>query len=237
MANTRAHPGKAGAALADAVARLSEVYGNEPAGPRTPFEIILWKNVGYLVDDNRRATLFSEFSTRVGRSAAAIEATSLATLRDIAKRGGMRPEARIEKWRQIAALTIARADGDLDRALSKLPLAKAAALLKAFPSIGDPGADEILLLSGLDARPSIDSNGLRSMLRLGFCKEGPTYSASYRAATTALREQGKPTREWFMLAAHALRMHGQALCKRSAPRCSACPLAAACPRLEPKGSY
>jgi endonuclease III len=229
--------GKSAPTLVKVVARLSELYGEEAVGPTTPFAIILWKNVGYLIDDERRAALFLEFKDRIGMSPAAIAAATPAVLLDIAKRGGMRPEARVEKWRQIAALTLSRVDGDLDQALGRLPLAKAIALLKAYPSIGEPGADEILLLSGLDNRPSVDSNGLRCMQRLGLCKEGSTYSASYRAATIALREQGQSTRRWFLLAARALRAHGQTLCKRSSPKCSACPLVSTCPRIEPKGAH
>jgi endonuclease-3 len=236
----RGHAGRASftEGLVGAVARLSELYPSErSAGPTTPFEIILWKNIGYLIDDDRRAALFSEFNKRVGTNAASIAAAAPAVLLDIAKRGGMRPEARVEKWRQIAALALERAGGDLNSALGELPAVKAALLLKAFPSIGAPGADEILLLSGLDARPAIDSNGLRAMLRLGFCKERTTYSASYREATAALREQGKPEGEWLARAFRVLRAHGQILCKRSAPKCVACPLAAPCPRINPKGSY
>ena len=236
----RGHPGPAKftGSLVAAVARLSELYRSEASvGPTTPFEIILWKNVGYLIDDDRRAALFSEFSKRVGMSAAAIAAASPAVLLDIAKRGGMRPEARVEKWRRIAALTMEHADGDLNAALRKLPTIKAALLLKAFPSIGAPGADEILLISGLDARPAIDSNGLRAMLRLGFCKERATYSASYREATAALGEQGKPEGKWLAQAFRLLRTHGQILCKRSAPKCVACPLAPTYPRIKLKGSY
>ena len=75
------------------------------------------------------------------------------------------------------------------------------------------------------------------MLRLGFSKEGASYAARYRAATAALRAQGKPTRVWFRSAFHALRAHGLALCKRSAPRCIVCPLSNTCPRTRLKNSY
>ena len=238
MARAGSDQGKARPTLVDVVARLKKLYKNAtPIAPTTPFEIVLWKNMGYLIDDDHRSALFAEFKARVGLSSGAIAAAAPQTLMDIATRGGMRPDARVEKWRAIAALAIARADGDLNRALPKLPLAKQIALLKAFPSIGGPGADEILLLSGLDVRPSIDSNGLRSMLRLGLCKEGPNYAASYRAATAVLAQQGKPTRDWLTLAFQMLRIHGQTLCKRTEPKCVACPLAPQCPRTALKGSY
>ena len=47
MARDHAGSPKSGTALIDAVARLSELYDSEgPIGPTTPFEIIVWKNVG-----------------------------------------------------------------------------------------------------------------------------------------------------------------------------------------------
>jgi len=231
-------PSRRRASPVDIVARLAKFYGDHKgAGPATPFEMIFWKNIGYLIDDERRAALFAEFKERVGGSAAEIAAADPATLMDIAKRGGMRPEARVQKWRRIAALTIDRAEGDLNQTLRKLPLVKAIALLRAFPSIGEPGADEILLISGIDARPSLESNGLRAMLRLGLCKEGANYSASYRAAASSLMARAARSRDRLILAFHVLRLHGQTLCKRSAPKCTACPVADACPRIALKGSY
>lgn len=229
---------KSSLTLVDVVARLSKLYRSpEPASPTTPFALIMWKNIGYLIEDDERAALFAEFRSRVGLSPQAIAGASYATLMDIAKRGGMRPQDRIVKWRAIAAIAIEHADGDLDRTLSTLSATKARSLLKRFPGIGDPGADEILLLSGFDARPSIESNGLRALLRLGFCEEGASYAASYRSAIAVLVEQGKPSRQWRILALRTLRAHGQALCKRSAPKCLACPLQSTCQHVELKGAY
>ena len=74
-------------------------------------------------------------------------------LLDIASRGGMRPPVRVERWLTIARITLADAGGDLDSALRTLPLAKARTLLKTFPAIGDPGADKILLFSGVAPLP------------------------------------------------------------------------------------
>jgi hypothetical protein len=69
----------------------------------------------------------------------------------------MRPETRVKRWRDIAEIVQTRAAGDLAVALAALPLAKARALLKAFPTIGDPGADRIMLFAGLAPRPSLES--------------------------------------------------------------------------------
>ena len=76
------------AGLTDVVAALAPLY---PQGPALsdPLALILWENVGYLIDDERRAALFAEFAERVGASAQAIDRADGATMLDIARRGGM----------------------------------------------------------------------------------------------------------------------------------------------------
>ena len=101
-------------------------------------------------------------------------------LADISKRGGMNPGVRVERWRTIAAIAATSSgNGDLKSALKALPTLKARALLKKFPAIGDPGADKVLLFSGIEVRPALESNGLRAMLRLGLAPVERTYAASY----------------------------------------------------------
>lgn len=53
-----------------------------------PLQIILWENIGYLIDDDLRAELFIEFGTRVGFDAPAIARAPQSVLMDVAKRGG-----------------------------------------------------------------------------------------------------------------------------------------------------
>ena len=196
-----------------------------------PLQLILWENIGYLIDDERRALLFDEFQTRVGLTPTAIMKTKDSVLADISKRGGMNPGVRVERWRKIAAIAASSGDSDLRSALKALPLLKARSLLKKFPAIGDPGADKVLLFSGIEVRPALESNGLRAMLRLGLVPVGRSYAASYREAVAALRQDGKPTRSWFIRAYSLLRAHGQTLCKRTKPQCLACPLDSACAHL------
>ena len=199
-----------------------------PAFLTDPLHQILWDNIGYLIDDDRRASLFEEFRVRVGLAPFDIERADFETLFDIARRGGMRPEARVQRWRDIAALVQTRAGGDLAGALAGLTPAKARALLKAFPTIGDPGADRILLFAGLAARPSLESNGVRALARLGFFVEQRDYAASYRAAVDVLASQGEADRDWLITAYQTLRAHGQTICKRAAPLCLGCPLDEKC---------
>jgi endonuclease-3 len=198
---------------------------------RDPLQLILWENIGYLIDDERRSALFDEFAARVGLRADAILTAKDAVLTDIAKRGGMNPGTRVERWQVIASIAASQPDSDLLAALKTLPIAKARALLKKFPAIGDPGVDKILLFAGVDVRPALESNGLRAMLRLGLAPVGRSYAASYSAATSVLQAEGKATQAWFTSAYFALRGHGQTLCKRTKPQCLACPLDSSCAHL------
>jgi endonuclease III len=199
-----------------------------PVVPTEPLAMILWENIGYLIDDARRRELFDAFQAAVGLDAAAMAAADEAVLMPIARRGGMRPETRVQRWRAIARLVLERAGGDLAATLRVLPLAKARALLKAFPVIADPGADKVLLFSGIDAGPALESNGLRALARLGFFAEQTSYGRSYKAGIEILATGGRPDRDWLVDAHLLLRELGKTTCRRGEPVCAACPADALC---------
>jgi len=209
------------------IGKLAKLY--RPAEPLTdPLAILVWENVGYLIDDARRAELFSEFSKTIGLSAHRVANAPMPVLTDIATRGGMHPQKRAERLIEIGRLAIAECDGDVAGKLRRLPLPKARALLKKFPSVGDPGADRILLFAGIAPQPCLESNGLRVLVRLGVCAEGKSYAQTYKGAIAALSAEGANDAEWLKRAYLLLREHGKALCKRSAPQCEPCPLDAVC---------
>jgi|HubBroStandDraft_6_1064221.scaffolds.fasta_scaffold06530_2 endonuclease-3 len=213
--------------LQAAIATLSSLHSISDQ-PDTPLALIVWENIGYLIDDERRNALFGEFAKRVGLDAARIASAPAAVLADIARRGGMNPQSRAERLKRIGELAISECDGNLAERLRGLPLAKARTLLKKFPGIGEPGADKILLFANIAARPALDSNGLRAMVRMGLCAEEKSYGQSYKAAVAVLAKDGRPDAAWLKRAWIALREHGKALCKRAAPICEPCPLDRAC---------
>jgi endonuclease-3 len=215
--------------LVEVVATLKRHLTVAPV-PTDPFQMILWENIGYLVDDERRRTLFDAFEAAVGLDPQAIDEADDAVLLPLAQRGGMRPELRVQRWRAIARIIAERCGGDLAGTLRALPVAKARALLKLFPVIGDPGADKVLLLSGITPRPALESNGLRSLARLGFFREQGSYTASYKAGIEVLVAQGRPDGAWLADAHLLLREHGKLICKRGVPLCKVCPLEPVCPK-------
>jgi endonuclease III len=215
--------------LVEVVATLKRHLSVAPV-PTDPFEMILWENIGYLVDDDRRRTLFDAFEPAVGLDPKAIAEADDAVLLPLARKGGMRSETRVERWRTIARIIAERCGGDLEATLRALPAPRARALLKLFPVIAEPGADKILLLSGVAARPALESNGLRSLARLGFFREQRSYTASYKAGIEVLVGQGLADRDWLADAYLLLRELGKLICKRGAPLCMACPLEPVCPK-------
>ena len=220
--------------LIETVAMLGRLHAT-PAHPVDPLQLILWENIGYLLDDARRRTLFDTFGERIGFDAGRIAAADDVVLMALASAGGMRPDIRVEGWRRIAGIVLEDCQGQLDRRLRGLPISKARALLRRFPGIGEPGADKILLFADIAARPCLDSNGLRVLARLGFFDAQGSYSAMYKAAIEMMKVGGRGDRDWLVEAYLVLREHGKALCKRGAPLCWTCPLDEACPHVAVAG--
>src|SRR5262249_28315044 len=110
----------------------------------------------------------------------------------------------------------------------KMPLVQAKKALKMFPSIGDPGAEKILLFSKSYPVMALESNGLRVLRRPGFGQEHKNYSATYRSVQAALKGQFKEEPGPLIQAHLLLRKHGQELCRRSEPICQLCPLKKTC---------
>ena len=212
--------------------RLARLYGRiEPPPPKRALEWILWENAAYLQSDEKRAQAYAALAKRTRLTAEGIAALPRHELLEWAHMGGMNPEGRAEKLLAIATLVQERFDGDLEAALEQ-PLSKARSALARFPGIGAPGADKILLFTRRHALPALESNGVRVLVRLGYAREAKSYALTYRSLQTVLAPLAKRGIDFLIRMHHLLRRHGQELCKRSAPRCDACPLANECPSAE-----
>ena len=210
------------------IARLRKHYG-EPSLPpaKGPFELVMWENSCYLLSDERRAAVFEGLQTQVGLNANAIWNAEREVLLALAKQGGMRPETRVFRWREIARITTTQFEGDLDRIL-KEPYAQAKKALKQFPNIGDPGADKILLYCGKYPGLPLEWNGSRVLLRVGYGRSQKNYGATYRSVQEAIADQ-LPRDVAYLARAHLLlREHGKTLCRNNRPLCHDCPAVDLC---------
>jgi endonuclease-3 len=160
------------------IARLKRHYGEPKLPPaQGPFELVMWENACYLLSDERRAAVFEGLRAQVGLDAGAILNADRDTLLALARMGGMRPQVRVFRWREIARITMSQFDGDLDRILRE-PLEKAKKALKQFPNIGDPGAEKILMFCGVYPGLPLEWNGLRVLTRVGYGRAQKNYGAA-----------------------------------------------------------
>jgi len=214
--------------LPQVIERLEAFYG-EPDPPEVtgPWEMIVWENVAYLVNDKHRREAIKALRERIGISPEQIMAAPAGQLLAAAVRGIV-PDQSVAKLRCSAEIALQEFGGDL-RPILKRPLAQAMKALKRFPAIGDPGAEKILLFCRAFPILAVDSNGLRVLLRLGYGEEKPNYSVTYRLVREAIEGELIEEYPWLIKAHQLLRRHGQELCKRSKPRCEKCPLMKECP--------
>src|SRR5262249_18687028 len=188
-------------------------------------ELVLLENVAYLADPRRRREAFEELRRTVGTSPAAILGASPSALEKVTARGilGARFATRL---RDCARIAVEEVGGDLGAAI-RGPVDRAKKALRAFPGIGEPGAEKILLFSGRARFLAPDSNALRVLVRLGFVREQGSYAKTYAAslgAAAGLPETTAAYREAHLL----LQRHGRVLCRRTAPLCDQCPLVRDC---------
>jgi endonuclease-3 len=218
------------------ISRLKRHYG-EPALPpaRGPFELVMWENSCYLLSDERRQAVFEGLRAQVGLNAEAIWKADGDALLALAKMGGMRPETRVFRWREIARITLSQFQGDLDRVLQG-PYAQAKKALQQFPSIGAPGAEKILMFCGAaNAGPDnrfgglpLEWNGLRVLTRVGYGREQKNYGAMYRSVQEAINPE-LPRDAAALSRAHLLlKEHGKTICRNNKPLCEECPVVEMC---------
>lgn len=210
------------------VSRLKRRYGEPKLPPaRGPFELVMWENACYLLSDERRAAIFAILRTQVGLDARAIWNADPDSLLPLARMGGMRPEVRVFRWREIARITLNQFDGDLDRILQE-PYQKAKKALKQFPNIGDPGAEKILMFCGMYPGLPLEWNGLRVLTRVGYGRAQKNYGAAYRSVQEAVNPELPRDAEYLAGAHLLLREHGKKICRNNAPLCLECPAVDLC---------
>src|SRR5262245_53770734 len=214
--------------LSKIIHKLKRFYG-EPAPLKTsdPFELILFENIAYLVDDARRVRALEHLRNTVGMRPAEILNASPAQIDEATKLGGVAHQYRSVRIRECALIALNEFGGDLS-SLCKLPRAVAIKALKQFPGIGEPGAEKILLFTKNQPILALDSNGLRVLLRIGVGEEKKNYSASYKSVREAISAQLSDDCDALIMAHQLLRQHGKTLCKTNKPRCEECPVNSMC---------
>jgi endonuclease-3 len=212
----------------DILDRLEKCYGKQQAvWPTDPYLFLVWWHCGYPASDKACSKGWDELNKSVGVEPDQILRASPDKLADALRPGGMVPELRAMRLKEIAARVKDEFGGDLRSALVG-PIAKVRGILKKFPNIADPGADRILLFAECSPVAAIPSNCPHVLVRLQRGQERENYGVTYREAQQAIEAEVPPTFAARMRAYLLLKQHGQEVCKRTKPKCEQCCVKSVC---------
>jgi endonuclease III len=214
--------------LPELLDRLESHYGKlSPNWPTDPYEFLVWWHCGYPQSDDRCSKGWASLRAKTAIDPKSILMAKPASLAAALKAGGMVPELRALRLKEIAMCVQDELGGDLSAAL-RGPLKEARKILKSFPNISDPGADRILLFAGIAPVAAVPSNNVAVLIRVLHGRERENYGVNYRESQQAIEAAIPPTLEARFRAYLLLKRHGQETCKRTNPKCEQCPVRAHC---------
>jgi endonuclease III len=219
---------KAATSVAEILRKLEAHYGKqEPSWPTDPYHFLIWWHCGYPASDATCSKGWEALKREIGVETQQILAATPGALAKALKPGGMVPELRATRLKEIAARVQDEFAGDLRAALVG-PLPQVRKILKSFSSIAHPGADRILLFAGVAPVAAVASNKPYVLVRILHGREGKNYGTTYREAQEAIEAEVPAKFDARIRAYLLLKRHGQELCKGSNPQCNACPVSASC---------
>ena len=218
---------KPASSVAKILDQLESHYGKlEASWPSDPYLFLVWWHCGYPQSEARCTKGWEALNREIGTEPQQILAASPAVLTKALQPGGMVPELRAARLKEIAARVQDEFGGDLRAALVG-PLPRVRKILKSFPSIADPGADRILLFAGLAPVAAVASNCPYVLVRILRGQEHENYGATYREAQQAIEAEVPAKLDARIRAYLLLKRHGQEICKAK-PKCKQCPVSGSC---------
>lgn len=208
--------------------KLEEFHGKQtPNWPVDPYEFLVWWHCAYPASDAACAKGWEKLCAEVGIQPGQLLRAAPQKLSSALRVGGMVPELRASRLKEIAMRVEDQLGGDL-RAQLIGPLPQARKMLKSFSGIADPGADRILLFAGIAPLAAVPSNCTQVLARVLDGTETENYVAGYRAAQRAIAAEVPETFDSRTRAYLLLKCHGQKICKRTKPLCESCPIKLNC---------
>jgi endonuclease-3 len=226
----RGQPGmrKKASRIPELLRKLESIYGKqEPCWPTDPYRFLVWWHSGYPASDAACTKGWQSLNQEIGIEPAQLLAASPANLASALRAGGMVPELRAMRLKEIAARVKDEYGSDLRAALVG-PVAQVRKILKKFPSIADPGADRILLFGGIMPVAAVPSNCPHVVVRIQQGQEPENYGVTYREAQQAIEAEVPEKFDARARAYLLLKRHGQEVCKRTKPKCAHCPVNSSC---------
>jgi endonuclease-3 len=198
---------------------LEKTFGPVKVKRESAFAMLVRQTCGYPASDEACAKGWEALATDVGTTPEAILTAPRSKLSKAMRAGGIVPDLRAKRLVQIAK----SATADL----------ASRAVLKRLPTIGDPGADKILLFTRKELIAAVPSSATHVTERL-FGLSG-SYPHVYRASQKTLDAALPRTFAARIRAYLLLKRHGRTICKRSHPKCELCPLTRDCSYFTARG--
>jgi len=218
--------------IGELLSKLEKFYGvQEPSWPTEPYDFLVWWYCGYPASDAACAKGWERLKSEIGIEPEKLLKATPAKLAAALKPGGMFPELRALRLKELAMRVKDEFGGDLRSALTG-PLPAARKTLKRFHSIADPGADRILLFAGIAPLAAVPSNCVHVPVRIVRGDEGKNYGTDYREMQKRIVAEVPETFDARTRAYLLLKHHGQEICKRTKPKCQECPICSNCAYFE-----
>jgi endonuclease-3 len=215
--------------LAHILDTLEAFYGKQaPTWPTDPYLFIVWWHCGYPASDAACAKGWASLNASIGASVEQLLAANPTKLALALKPGGMVPELRAMRLKEIAERVQNEFEGDLRAGLGGRSVAQVRTALKKFSNIADPGADRILLFAGISPVAAVPSNCPYVLVRIAKGQERENYGVTYKEAQQIVEAEVPAKFDPRARAYLLVKRHGQTLCKRTNPKCKECPIANAC---------
>jgi endonuclease III len=173
------HNGLATSKLFD---RLEDFYGTqEPCWPVDPYEFLVWWHCGYPASDAACKKGWDRLKNEIGIEPRNLLEAKPHDLASAVKPGGMVPELRALRLKEIAIRVSNEFGGDLRTGLAG-PVLEARRALKRFPGMAGPGSDRVLLFAGIAPVAAVPSNNPHVLIRIVYGHERENCGANYREA-------------------------------------------------------
>ena len=218
---------KASISVLKVLDKLESLYGKqEPNWPVDPYLFLVWWHCGYPASDAACGKGWESLQREIGTDLDSILAAPAPMLAKALLPGGMVPELRAMRLKEIAVRVKNEFGSDLRSGLVG-PIAEVRKSLKKFSNIADPGADRILLFADIAPIAAVPSNCPHVLVRIQRGLERENYGVTYREAQQAIEAEIPAVFESRKRAYLLLKRHGQEVCKRK-PKCPKCPISSSC---------
>jgi endonuclease III len=199
-----------------------------PPSPTNPYLFMVWWHCGYPPGEERCSQSWQALNAEIGVAPDDVLTASSSRLARVLRAGGRPPGLRVRRLKEVAGRIRTVFPGDLRAGLRALPLPEARTALREFTGIGNPGADRILLFGDIVPVAAVPWSCPHVLVRIESGHEPAACTAVHAEAQRSLETQlpatpGLRTRAYLLL-----QRHGRVPCKRTDPKCSACPVAPDC---------